>query len=258
MVRTNLGPASAANGPWHAEAGQEIGLDLDARCSPDRAGGDLFDAVRIGSRVAFLLSDIAGRRPELDPIAASIKEAFRRRAPEYFGDPGANLMDGTELLVQAINQALISAASGVRFTPTVVGCYDAQLGVLAYINAGGQTALLGDAEGVRPLPNVSMPLGLFPHLTYDASMQAFEPGATLLVVTKGVSDSLAGPDSSKTKRLADALGTANDGPAGAGCQAVLDAAQGSAKQHWGWVPFRNKLASNDMTALVMRRTSPAG
>ena len=50
--------------PMRAELGQVDGLDLHAQYYFERTGGDFFDAVRVGSRVAFLLSDIAGRRPE--------------------------------------------------------------------------------------------------------------------------------------------------------------------------------------------------
>jgi serine phosphatase RsbU (regulator of sigma subunit) len=185
--------AKAAQGevrePRPAELGLVDGLDLHARYQSERIGGDFFDAVRVGTRVAFLLCDIAGRRKETDPIAVATQDAFRASAAELFSASDANLTEGTEMLVQAINIALIGAASGLRWAPTMVGCYDTQLGVLAYVNAGGQVAVLRDSEGTRPLPNVAMPLGLFTHLTFEASMQALEPGACLMIVTKGVTDS---------------------------------------------------------------------
>jgi serine phosphatase RsbU (regulator of sigma subunit) len=234
--------------------GQVGGFDLDAQYSFERTGGDLFDAVRVGRRVAFLLSDIAGRRPELDPISAAMQEVFRASSAELFCGADANLMEGTEMLAQAINHALIGVAKGVRFAPTMVGCYDAQLGVLAYINAGGQTALLHDSEGTRPLPNVSVPLGLFTHFSYDASMQSFEPGALLLVVTKGVTESMGGKSPSGPERLMEALQSSKDESASELCRAVLNAAHGFEKRRWGWMPFRGKLVREDMTALALVRS----
>lgn len=236
-----------------AELGEVSGVDLDGRYSAERTGGDLFDAVRVGSRVAFLLSDIAGRRPEVDPIAAAIQEAFRASAAEFFGGAGTNLMEGTELLVQAVNHALIAAAKGARFAPTMVGCYDVQPGVLAYINAGGQTALLQDSEGTRALPNVSVPLGLFTHMTYDASMQAVEPGAMLLVVTKGVTESMGGRNPFGLERVMDVLRSSKGESASGVCEAVLKAANGLGKRRWGWMPFRGMKVREDMTALAMVR-----
>lgn len=239
---------AAGQGPLRTELDRVSGLDFDAQYSTERTGGDLFDAVRVGPRVAFFLSDIAGRRPELDPIAAAMQEAFRLSSAELFGTSDTNLMEGTEMLVQAINHALIAAAKGARFAPTLVGCYDVQLGVLAYINAGGQTALIHDSEGTRALPNVCVPLGLFTHSTYDASMQAFEPGAMLLVATKGVTESMG-----SSGRLIEVLVQSRDELASGVCRGVLEAAQRSQKRRWGWLPFRGKRVREDMTALAMVR-----
>ena len=81
----------------------------------DRTGGDLFDTLRIGTRVAFLLSDIAGKRPELDPIAAEMQRVFRATSTELFSAVDANLMEAAETLILALNHALIAVARGVRF-----------------------------------------------------------------------------------------------------------------------------------------------
>ena len=49
------------------------GLDLKARYYAARCSGDFFDAVATGSRVVFLLTDIAGRRAETFPIAMGMR-----------------------------------------------------------------------------------------------------------------------------------------------------------------------------------------
>ncbi len=241
--------------PRRAELGLVDGLDLHAQYHFERTGGDFFDAVRVGRRVAFLLSDIAGPRAEAGPIAAEIQDAFRTSAADFFGDRNANLMQGMELLVQAINAALFKAANGLRFAPTMLGCYDVQLGILAYINAGGQVAMLHDSEGARPLPNVSMPLGLFTHLTYEASMQAFEPGARLLVVTKGVTESKQGKVAFGADKVREVLQRSKDKSASQVCQDVLEAAQGFEERRFGISFGRKKVVMReDMTALAMVRS----
>jgi serine phosphatase RsbU (regulator of sigma subunit) len=236
--------------------GQVDGLDLHAQYHSGRAGGDFFDAVRVGPRVAFLLSDIAGRRLEADPIATAMQDAFRAKSAELFGAGDANLMEGTEMLVQAVNLALIGAAKGgICFAPTLVGCYDAQLGVLAYINAGGQTVALHDSDGVRSLPNASPPLGLTTHMTYEASMQAFEHGARLLVVTKGVTLSRQGKVPFGVERVLDTLRRAKDEPARGVCHAVLKAAHEFERRRWEWLTPWRKRVPEDMTALAMVRVA---
>lgn len=230
------------------------GIDLHAHYSFEPTGGDLFDTVQVGPRVAFLLSDIAGKRPELDPISAEVRKVFRASSAELFSAVDMNLMEATEMLIQAINQALIGVAKGVRFAPTMVGCYDVQLGVLAYINAGGQTALFHDSAGTRALPNVTVPLGLFTHITYDASIQAFEPGSILLVVTKGVTESMGTKNLFGPERVVEVLESSKQASASELCRAVLKAAHQFEKRRWEWLPFRGELVREDMTAFAMVRT----
>jgi serine phosphatase RsbU (regulator of sigma subunit) len=245
-------PGGSGREPHPAALGLVDGLDLHAHYHFDRTGGDFFDAVRVGTRVAFLLSDIAGRRETTDPIAAATQHAFRAKATELFAAGDANLMEGTEMLVQTINKAIITAASGgICFAPTMLGCYDAQIGVLAYINAGGQTAMLRDSEGTRPLPNASLPLGLTTHMPYEASMQAFEPGARLLVVTKGVTLSMRGKVPFGSDRVRESLENSNNDPADKICHAVLQAAAEFQKEGW----LKRKPQVEDMTALAMVRSA---
>jgi serine phosphatase RsbU (regulator of sigma subunit) len=229
------------------------GLDLHAEYAPDRSGGDFFDFVHIGSRVCFLLADIAGSRAETEPIAAAAQAAFRPAAANLVCPADANLMESTELLVQAVNHALMGAARGIHFAPTFVGCYDLSLGVLAYVNAGGQTAMLRDSEGTRPLPNIGMPLGLFTHLTFDASMQVLEPGAQLLLVTKGVIDTLQGKIPFGPERVQEVLANCPRSDAAELTQTTLAAAHGFEKHSRNWLHFGRAPLHKDRTALALIR-----
>jgi serine phosphatase RsbU (regulator of sigma subunit) len=247
----------AGVGPREADLSQVNGIDLHGQHAFEPAGGDLFETGRIGPRVAFLLSDIAGRRPEVDPILAEMRRVFRASSVELFSGVDVNLMEATEALIHAINQALIEVAKGLRFAPTMVGCYDVQLSVLAYINAGGQTALFRDSEGTRALPNASVPLGLFTHLPYDASIQGFEPGAMLLVVTKGVTESMGGKNPIALERVIEVLQSSKYESASEVCEAALTAAHRFEKRRRGWLPFKSGPVREDRTALAMVRTIQA-
>ena len=258
MVDVGRENAGAIGVPVRTELGPIPGLDLQARYNSGRMGGDFYDAVMVGSRVAFLLSDIAGRRAETRPIAIETQRAFRASAAEFFGAADANLMDGTAMLVQAINVALLKAAGGVRFAPTFVGCYDTQLGLLAYINAGGQTAVLQDTEGTRNLPNVSMPMGLFSHLTYEPSMMVLEPGAKLLVVTKGVISCRSGGTQYGAERVLDLVKDGRADGAEMLCQQVLEQAKEFSKVPWynRWRKEESLLEkADDLTAVAVVRTA---
>ncbi len=253
MAKAEKVSAASHQAPRRAELGRLDGLDLHAEYFMDRTGGDFFDAVRVGPRVAFLLSDIAGRRRESAPIAAATQEVFRAKAAELFGAGDANLMEGTEMLVRSINLAIMGPECAIHFAPTMLGCYDIQLGVLAYINAGGQAAAIRDSDGTRMLPNVSLPLGLFTHLMYDASMHAFEPGATLLIVTKGVTGSMRGATPFGPERLLDVLRNSKNPSASEVCRETLKAAYQFEKRGQDKLAFWRKSAREDMTALAIVR-----
>lgn len=254
MPEAGTNQTASSQEPRPAELGLVDGLDLHARYFADRTGGDFFDAVRVGSRVVFLLSDIAGIRSKAAPIAAETQQVFRARATELFGAGDVNLAEGTELLAQAINLAIAGPSHAVHFAPTMLGCYDVQLGVLAYVNAGGQTAAIRDSDGTRLLPDVAMPFGLFTHLIYDASMQAFEPGAALLIVTKGVTESMRGKVPFGAERVMEALRGAQQESAEHLCREVLEAAHQFKQGRWKWLAFWRKKVREDMTALAIVRS----
>jgi serine phosphatase RsbU (regulator of sigma subunit) len=256
MGRADKQTTSPGKEPRRAELGQVDGLDLHAQYYAARTGGDFFDAVRVGSRVAFLLSDIAGSKRDADPIASAMQDAFRTRAVELFGTGDANLTEGVEMLVQAVNLALIGAASGgICFAPTLLGCYDTQLGVLAYVNAGGQTALVDDSDGARPLPGAGLPLGLTTHMTYQASMQVLEPGAKLLAVTRGVITSRQSKDPFGAQRVQALLSDMKQATAEELCFIVLEAAQTFEKKRWLRLRLGPKPELDDMTALALVRVT---
>jgi len=98
-----------------------------------------------------------------------------------------------------------------------------------------------------------MPLGLFTHLTYDASMQAFEPGARLLIVTKGVSEARRGRARFGEERVVEALESSKQESADGVCKAVLNSAHGFEKGRWLQLPRRGP--REDMTALAMVRSA---
>ena len=83
---SQLGSPSGLPGtsPRPANLPQIESIDLKARYHSARCGGDFFDAVAIDSRVVFLLTDIAGRRPETQPIAVNLQNVFRTRAQDLF------------------------------------------------------------------------------------------------------------------------------------------------------------------------------
>jgi serine phosphatase RsbU (regulator of sigma subunit) len=88
-------------------------------------------------------------------------------------------------------------------------------------------------------------------MPYEASMQAFEPGAKLLVVTKGVTLSMRGKEKFGAERVREVLAGSTHESAEKTCHAVLKAAFDFQKQPWS--PLKRKPEIEDMTALAMIR-----
>lgn len=185
-----------------------------------------------------------------------MQDIFHHRSPELFSATDANLTDAIAALAHDLNRTILTAAQRVCFSPSFLGCFDTALGLLAYINAGGVPALFRDSDGTRTLGSVTMPLGLFSHLTYEPAVQAFEPGARLLVVTKGVTDSerrrvLFGVD-----RVSQILQSATNCSAFGLAESVVQQAHQFQQPPWYSsrnLPFTKPEPTQDLTALVLQR-----
>jgi serine phosphatase RsbU (regulator of sigma subunit) len=231
-------------------------LDLHARYYSSRTGGDFFDAVAAGPHVIFLLTDIAGARAEAHTIASATQDVFRRRVPQLFTTEVINMMDTLATLAHEINQAIYEASGGSRLAPTFLGCYNLPLGLLAYINSGGQPAIFRDSDGTRILGHVTMPLGLFTHLTYEPAIQAFEPGARLLLVTKGIFEAQRGRQQFGVERATAVLENVPNGSAFDLCGVTLEDAHEFRKPLWyspERLPFVKSQRVEDLTAVALIR-----
>ena len=231
------------------------GLDLHACYHSARTGGDFFDALTTGPYVIFLLTDIAGTRDEAHTIASAAQDVFRLRAPQLFAGDLINMMDTLAILAHEINQAIYESAGGSRLAPTFLGCFNLPLGLLAYINSGGQPAIFHDNDGTRILGHVTMPLGLFTHLTFEPAIQAFEPGAGMLLVTKGIIEAEHGRTRFGPERVTEILNTFNGGSALDLCQATLQPAHQFRKPNWyqSLKQSLKKVRMEDMTAVALIR-----
>jgi serine phosphatase RsbU (regulator of sigma subunit) len=232
------------------------GLDLHARYFSSRTGGDFFDAVAAGPHVVFFLTDIAGTRDQAHTIASAAQDTFRLRVPQLFTTEVINMMDTLGILAHEVNQTIYDAAGGSRLAPTFLGCYNLHLGLLAYINSGGQPAIFRDSDGTRVLGHVTMPLGLFTHLTFEPAIQAFEPGARLLLVTKGILEARRGRDQFGVERVTAVLENFPNGSAFDLCGVTLEDAHEFRKAPWyslERLPFTKPDSVDDLTAVALVR-----
>jgi len=163
------------------------GADIAGLIRGNRVGGDFYGFLRANPcRVVFGLLDVAGSHEENQAIVEATRQTFHELGCESFAHPEVNEADAMMEFCLELNLTVRRAASGVRSCPAFVGCYNEALGTICYANAGHTPGLLRDLSGVTELPATGLPLGLFSAATYEAPFVALQPGASLLLVSRGV------------------------------------------------------------------------
>lgn len=158
------------------------GIDLGARCEPAwDVGGDFFDLVAMGpGRVAVVLADVAGKGAGSALVASQLQAQLRARLATD-GDP--------EAAVAYANRELSASSVGGRFVTLFVGDVDATSGVLRYVNAGHNPALIRVESGeVRELPCGGPPLGVDAEVHHAPGETRLVPGSVLLLYSDGVTE----------------------------------------------------------------------
>jgi hypothetical protein len=101
-----------------------------------------------------------------------------------------------------------------------------------------------------------MPLGLFTHLTFEPAIQAFEPGARMLLVTKGILEAQRGREPFGVERATAVLKNIPNGSAFDLCGIVLEDANEFRKPPWyskERLPFIKSEPPEDLTAVALVR-----
>jgi serine phosphatase RsbU (regulator of sigma subunit) len=233
--------------PVHSDIPELNGAELASVYYGRRMAGDFYDFIRVSpNRILFGLLDAAGGLAETRTVVAAAQHTFRTVGTELFARKDINEADAMMELCLQLNQAILKAAEGVCSCPAFAGCYDENLGIVCYFNAGHTPGLARDHNGVSELPATGLPLGLFSHMTSNASMVALEPGAVLLLASRGIVEGKCKAEEFGLERVKAVLHQAHASSAKELCVSVLDQVQ----QFMCAAPTHN-----DVTALALTRNS---
>ncbi len=235
-------------------------LTVSALYKGSRIGGDFYEFLSLSdTRMLFLLADIAGRRDEALNIAASVQDMMRERAPELLSDPEGNVAEGVTALTIELNRTVMSVAGGVRPAPAFLGCLDEQFGLMHYVSAGHTPAFVKDAQGLAQLDPSGLPLGLFSHSTHDAQVSVVQPGASVVLVSKGLVEITAGKQEFGIERVRELLESRSFHSAQDLCHEVLERAVKFSEQPSSFGPqfhipgFKSSTEPNDLTVVCLMR-----
>jgi len=242
---TRTAPPALPNEPTRAKVPELRDAALAALYYGQRQAGDFYDFIRVHPhRVLFGLLDVAGSVNDNRAIVSAAQQAFRALGASLFAPDDVNEAEAMSELCLHINRAVLDAAQGVRSCPGFVGCYNESLGVVCYFNAGHTPGLVRDRTGVSELVATGLPLGLFSHATCDAPMVALEPGADMLLVSRGIVEGKHRGEEFGLDRVKEGLQKAPGENAKELCVTILD----KVRQFMGTPPTHN-----DVTALALVR-----
>ncbi len=236
--------------PSQADFPAVAGADIAGICHGRRVGGDLYHFLRANpNRVVFGLLDVAGSHQENQSIVSAARQTFQQLGCERFADPEINEADAMMEFCLELNLTIRRAAAGVRSCAAFLGCYNEELGTICYANAGHTPGLLRDPSGIAELSATGLPLGLFSASTYEAPTAALQPGASLLLVSRGVVEAAYKKEEFGLERVKQQFDRSSDENAKTMAAAILDGVQQF---------MRAAPAQNDFTALALVRAAKNG
>ncbi len=243
----NQAPQSAPELPLHSEVPELRDAAIAALYYGQRQAGDFYDFLRVHpQRVLFSLLDAAGSLEDTRAILSAAQRTFRTLGATLFAEDDINEADAMSELCHQLNCTVLDAAKGVHSCPGFAGCYNDGLGILCYCNAGHTPGLVRDSTGVVELPATGLPLGLFSHATSDAFMVALEPGADLLLVSRGVVEGKRHGEEFGLDRVKELFQNTLADSAKEICMSALD----GIRQFMGTAPTHD-----DVTALALARAA---
>jgi serine phosphatase RsbU (regulator of sigma subunit) len=234
--------------PIHSDVPELHGADLASVYYGRRMAGDFYDFIRVSpNRILFGLLDAADGLESTRAVLSAAQRTFRTVGTELFARRDINEADAMMELCLQLNQSVLKAADGIRSCPAFAGCYDESLGIVCYFNAGHTPGLLRDHDGVSELPATGLPLGLFSHATSNASIVALEPGAVLLLASRGIVEGKCKTEEFGLQRAKDVLQQSKATSAKELCISVL----GQVQQFMCAAPTHD-----DVTVLALARSNP--
>lgn len=189
-------------------------VEVSAECRAARGvAGDYYDYVLVSPGImVFGLGDVSGKGISASLVMSNLQASFRAQttlltdtttsvthlAAAGGVDPGfslwgrrlADARDGAiTRMVTSINQQLCKSTEANRFATLFLGLYEEQTGVLRYVNAGHNPAVLIRPDGTfERLSQGGMMVGSFDWAPYEEARATLEAGGVLVIFSDGLSE----------------------------------------------------------------------
>jgi serine phosphatase RsbU (regulator of sigma subunit) len=199
-------------------------------------GGDYYEIIDAGDAgICFAVGDVSGKGVPAALLMSSLQSAF---LAAYAVDPAL------DRVCALVNRYLVERTTPERYATFFVGQLTPD-GVLSYVNAGHNPALLINGKDSERLMGGGMPLGLFARSEYEIHERALRQDELLVVYTDGVTEAMnPGEEEFGEDRLTRVVASHSGGSAADIASAVLD----GLRSHGGIGASQH----DDITLLVLR------
>lgn len=209
--------------------------------SCDEVGGDLYDyGILPDGRVQLVLGDVSGKGVGAALLMSAVLGTIRALRGE---------IPSTSRLVSKLDRHLLQTTEPMHYATLFLATLDPATHHLEYVNGGHPAALLVAADGsITELSPTDVPVGLVdrPGVTFEMSSIVMPPGATLLVVSDGVTE--AAPAGAETFFGEGPLAEALRGCAGLSAAEAAACVRKAIDDFVGGAP-----QGDDATMLLVRR-----
>ena len=158
------------------------GLELAGSTLPTRqVGGDYFDFFPLSrGRLGFVVADVSGKGIPAALLVSTVHAAIYLQI-----DASETIVD----LVSRIDKHLQRFSATHKFLTLFFGVLEPKAGILRYVSAGHNPALLARSSGgIERLWATGVPLGLVPNGSWTEESVPFGPGDLLCAYTDGFTE----------------------------------------------------------------------
>jgi sigma-B regulation protein RsbU (phosphoserine phosphatase) len=160
------------------------GVELAASNLPTRqVGGDYYDFFPLaGGRLGFLVADVSGKGVPAALLVSTVHAAVHLQI-----DEAPTIVD----LFGRIDRHLQRYAATRKFLTLFFGLFETETGLLKYVSAGHNPALLARVSGaLEKLDSTGVPLGMLANASWKEETVQLSPGDLLCVYTDGVTEAV--------------------------------------------------------------------
>ena len=227
-----------------------VGLDVDARyLAAQKVSGDLYDVFKLGyNRIGVAVADVSGKGISASLLMAICRTTLRQIAP---------LHTSPARVLAELNRTLAGDMREGMYITMIYAVVDVTRNEVTFARAGHELPLFSRRDRdtgaqVSEYPgSEGMPVGLVDAELFETAIDdrtlSFEPGATLVLYTDGLTEAPNAEDKEfGGARLADALRSVHTGSAHEINDGILAAVQSFSGEHG---------LRDDYTLLTVKRSA---